>query len=82
MFRINFSPEAKSKNKEFNYTKVLTTMREFNRDNRSLDFFKLTDVEKDAFQILAQASLPKGSNVSEVRLKKSPQLSPNFFMAL
>lgn len=45
---------------------MYTTIKNYSNDNRSLDYFKLTDLEKDAFQILAQTSLPKGSNVSEV----------------
>lgn len=67
---VTICSETKSIKKVFNYTQVLNEMRRRHNDNGKnttydLDY-KLTNFDKETFQLLAQMCLPKGADVSEV----------------
>lgn len=67
---VTICPETKSIKKQFNYTRVLNEIkrrRHSTAKNTTLDLdFKLTDFDRETFQILAQMCLPKGADVSDV----------------
>lgn len=82
---VTICSETKSIKKVFNYTQVLNEMkrRHNNYDkNTTYDLdYKLTDFDKETFQLLAQMCLPRGADVSEVSYHYyTCQLSPIIFL--
>ncbi|XP_063700316.1 pickpocket protein 28-like [Culicoides brevitarsis] len=66
---VTICPDQKSIKKVFNYTKVLNEIKRRHSSaetNVTLDLdYKLTDFDRETFQLLAQMCLPKGADVSE-----------------
>uniref|UniRef100_A0A336M656 CSON011555 protein n=1 Tax=Culicoides sonorensis TaxID=179676 RepID=A0A336M656_CULSO len=65
---ITICPETKSIKKIFNYTKILEEVKRRHNKPENMTFdldFKLTDFDKETFEILAQMVLPKGADITE-----------------
>lgn len=71
---VTICSETKSIKKVFNYTRVLNEIkrRHNNSDGKNNTYdldYKLTEFDRETFQLLAQMCLPKGADVSDVSIR-------------